>query len=408
MLSKSGGRRLLKFSLIWTLIAAIFTAAYSTGLYLLYKDGMNLIKAETFIWCNSFYHYYYQRKDMLLLGFDFDVNKGNYLYFGKIEDDGSLTDVYKTDYDSFELNNSDVMFQSSDLHNNIIVRYYLTSDANNQGKVVTSTHETFNKETELQSFEQHYLLCPEEVMNMIRTSQKKGTLLPKQLIPRDELENYCLSDYPENGLLNKMIRSLGKFTVFISDHLIHIFDDFNVDGYENVEDKSEGAYINRADVDPEAGKIISGELSINGKKYRFPDNNLTDSNTTIEIDLHKRPDSILEKNKDLLRDRFDPDYLESLQYQTKTDIINLYSDNSLDKTGLERFTYDFKKEDGQAVLSGICKYEDGYFRYVYIFPLAGFWETFTPWIAEPVILVWLPGLIIAGAVSMIRSRKRYG
>ena len=388
------------------LIAAVFTAAYSTGLYMLYKDGISSIKAETIVYTNAWYHYYSKTKDLVFLGFDFSANRGDYQYFGKIEDDGSLTDVYKTDYDTFEIHSSDVMFPGSDYSNNKFVRYYLTNDVEKQGRVVTSSNETFGENPTVQSFEQHYLLCPEEVLNKIRISRKKGTCLSKRLIPRNEKLDSC--EYPENYLLNLLFRALWNYTVYISDHLLHVLDDFDVEEYDTVEDFSDGAFINRADVDIEAGKILSGELCVNGERYVFPDNNLSDSNTQLDIYLHKRPDSIFENNKDLLRDKFDSAYLESLQYQSMTEIDKFYGEDREDKSGLERFTYDYKYEDGQAVVSGICKYDDGYYRYVYIFPLAGFWETFTPWIAEPIILFWLPGLIFAGFFSMYINRKRYG
>jgi len=407
MLGKTKGRTIIKFVVIWTLIAAIFTAAYSTGLYMIHKDGMRSIKAETVAYTNAWCHSYSKTKDIIFLDLSFTANNSDYAYFGKIEDDGSLTDVYKTDYDSFELQSSDAMFLRNEYSEQKFVRYYLTTDTEKQGKVVTSSHETAREKPALQSLEQHYLLCPEEVLNKIRKSQSKGTFNLKQYIPREGLYSNSFYGYPENDLFNKIFRAFGSFSVFISDHLIHILDDFSVYEYDNVEDYSDGAYINRADVDIEAGKILSGELCVNGEKYVFPDGNLTDSNTKLKIILHKRPDSIFEKNKDLLRDKFDPAYLESLQYQSMAEIKKFYGEDWQDKSGLERFAYDYKYEDGHAIVSGICKYDDGYYRYVYIFPLAGFWESFAPWIAEPIVLVWIPGLIIGCVVSLFISRKRY-
>lgn len=392
MLTKSWVRRFLKFSIIWTLIAAIFTGLYSTGLYMLYQDGMGSLKVWIIKLYNSYFYYYYIHNHVVWLSIATEMDS-NYQYFGKIEDDGSLTDVYKTDYDSFELISSDVLFNVSDAE---YEDYYLTVDPDKQGKVVASTYKTKYENQKTETREQRYLSCPEEVLNRIRNSQAKGTLRTKNLLWTD---GYFV--YPDNGPSEIISTFVRNAAIFVSRHLIHILDDYGEKDLYMLEDESDGAYIYRADVDVDAGKILSGELRINGDGYAFPDKKLTDSTTRLKILLHKRPDSIFEKHKDLLRDSFDQAYLESLQYEPKTDAYDL------NNSSLERFTYDCKYEDGQAVISGISKYEDGYYRYVYIIPLAGFWETFTPWIAEPLVLVWLPGLVIGGLFSLVISRKRY-
>ena len=124
--------------------------------------------------------------------------------------------------------------------------------------------------------------------------------------------------------------------------------------------------------------------------------------------MHKRPDSILENNKELLRDNFDRSYLESLKYESISDLYKeMYWDYSGDEKSIKGFTYDLKFEDGQAVVSGICKYKDGYYRYVYIRPYAGFFEAFAPCILEVMLKVWIPGLIVAALLATAVSRKRY-
>lgn len=400
MLSKRRGRTIIKFALIWTLIAAVFTAAYSTGLYMLYKDSIHGFKDEILISFNDWFHLSHIRKDKFLLNIQIE---GNYQYFGKIEDDGSLTDVIRSDYDSFRVFSSDPLLPGLDHSRETVVEYYLTNDTDKQGKVVASSYETNWDDPILQTYEQHYLYCPEEVFNKIRTSQEKGIRLAKSATILGDLD----SDPSGNDLINNIYRTWMEAVLWVSFYLSDINEDsaWNIGFIEDL--NSDGAYIYRADVDMEAGKIHSGELIINGEKYTFPDNNLTDSNTALMIRLHKRPDSIFEKNKDLLRENFDASYLKSLKYQSNADMDG--SDGSqMNKTGLERYTYDCKYEEGQLVVSGISKYDDGYYRYVYIIPYAGFLEAFTPDIAEVSLKVWLPGLIIVCIISLVVSRKRYG
>lgn len=415
MLGKSKGRRFLKFTLIWTLIAAVFTAAYSMGLYLLYKDGIRRLKDEIILMSNSWFHTYHISNEGLLLHFPIE---GNYVYFGKIEDDGSLKDVYKTDYGAFRLSGLDnANFRSEDPYyslpdsDNVLFDFYLTNDTHRNSFLHYNYITTWEgsaldnhgrrdpdggKFNEKREYRIYNLFCPGYVFKAISESQDSGVSLVRSLMPREEFyRDYVFYRYSDYDLLNKIYRVLGKAAVWVSDHLIHIS-----------EDDSEGAYIYHADIDYIQGKILSGELCVNGERYSFPDDNSSYSSTTLKISLHKRPDSILANNKDLLRDNFDQAYLESLKYQSKPDLYN-YNKEIIDRSGLEGFTYDYKFEDGQAVASGICKYEDGYYRYVYIIPLAGFWEVFTPDIAEAFLIVLIPGLIIGGLFSSVISKKRY-
>ena len=418
MFSRRTGRIFLKFASIWTLIAAVFTAAYSTGLYLLYKDGIHRLKDEIILKSNSWFHTYHISNEKLLLHFPIE---GNYRYFGKIEDDGSLKDIYKTDYSIFQLHGLDdpdlrSMYPYLRYPDNMLADFYLTNDVRRRGSVSSSyiTHwdgsvlsehgitvpdkGEFNKRMD---YFIYFLYCPEEVFNKISGSQEKGLHLAKSFIPQYDIDKeYIIYNSSGNDLLNKIYRVWGKAVVFISDHFIHNLDSYTVkDGVDEV-------YISRADVDLREGKILSGELCVNGEKYPFPTNSNGYDYETIKISLHKRPDSILENNKDLLRDNFDQAYLESLKYQSKSDLYN-YNKEITDRSSLEGFTYDYKYEEGQAVISGICKYEDGYYRYVYIIPLAGFWTAYAPDIAEAALIVWIPGMIICGLYSLVVSKKRY-
>ena len=373
---------------------------------------MQNLKISTLLSTNIWTHSYYVYNDRLFLGFLWDLKVFcNYHYFGKIEDDGSLTDVYKTDYDVFELNSYDVMFSRPYSEKSIRRDYFLTNDADKQGKVECSSYITKYDEPTTNDYEQYYLTCPDNVFDKLKNSQNSGLLLPRSYVLGQEDYIYADGVYAssENDSGNRIYRAYMGAVLLITDLLTSFKDSILTDDYEYKKD-NDMAYIGRADVDLEAGKILSGELVINGEKNCFPDDNLADSSTVIDVYLHKRPDSIFEKNKELLRENFDKSYLESLKYQTLSEIYEetyLAVSNLAKTNGLECATYDYEYEDGQAVVSGICKFEDGYYRYVYILPYAGFFEAFAPCILEVMLKVWIPGLIVAALLATAVSRKRY-